>query len=66
MCPHPFRCRYNGLTFATIRNAGDIFPPNSVSTFQSQVTVVAGHMVGGTQPERALAMFQRFINGEEL
>jgi len=38
--------KYNGLTFATVRNAG--------------------HMVGGTQPERALAMFERFLNGEEL
>ena len=27
---------------------------------------LAGHMVGGTQPERALAMFERFLNGDEL
>ena len=27
---------------------------------------LSGHMVGGTQPERALAMFQRFLNGEDL
>ncbi len=27
---------------------------------------LAGHMFWGTQPERALAMFERFLNGDEL
>ena len=32
----------------------------------STLRAFTGHMVGGTQPERALAMFERFLNGEEL
>ena len=27
---------------------------------------LAGHIFWGTQPERALAMFERFLNGDEL
>jgi serine carboxypeptidase-like clade 2 len=37
---------YNGLTFATVRNAG--------------------HLVPGTQPERALDMFSRFLSNGAL
>lgn len=54
--------RYNGLTFATVRNAGDHLPNCAALSTQA----FTGHMVGGTQPERALAMFERFLNGEEL
>ena len=59
--------RFNGLTFATVRNAGnDNLPLLTPVLRQLTCACIAGHMVGGTQPERALAMFQRFLNGEEL